>query len=714
MTIATPLDGVKEALAAKGIKLRKSGDAWACRCPAHDDRKPSLGVSVGDDSRVLFHCRAGCTVEAIVSALGLSMRDLYASNGAAAETRPRSEDRPGVTWPTLADALKAMDRQHGSNELIFRRWEYHDESGIVIGVALRWDLAAGGKRCLPLCRVESGGWTNRAMPTPRPLYGLPGLLASPAAPVVVVEGEPCVDVVQSLGMLATTSAGGASAPHLTDWSAMAGREVTILPDCDDAGEKYAATVARLAQEAGALAVRIVRLPGLTKGEDVADFLSVHGEEETAATIHRLTAEAEICAPTEEAASALEWIPEIVCLADVVRERVTWLWPNRVPLGKLTIFAGNPKLGKSLLGTWMAACVSSGAKWPDVDERAERGGVVILAAEDDPGDTVGPRCDAAGADSIKINLIRSVRKAKDESNKREFEIGRDLPALEEAIRRTPHCRLVVIDPVTSYLGGTKINDAGEVRSVLTPLVTLAAKHRVAVVAITHLRKSEGVALYRMLGSISFVAIARMVWGVEKDKENPARRLLLPIGGNLASDDGTGLAFSVVPSLHDAEVPCVRWEAGSVRLSADDAMSGEPSKGGDRDRGALAEAREWLREQLAAGPVAEKVIRADSRANGHSYRTLHRAKAELGIKSEKDRVAGHWSWKLPTSEGCQVGAENAETPDTGTLGTLQGSPEENADRSSKDANIAKCANGAALDGWEHFGDQSAPVDAAPAGH
>ena len=82
------------------------------------------------------------------------------------------------------------------------------------------------------------------MTAPRPLYRLVELLAS-SGRVYVVEGEKAADAVASLGLVATTSAGGAKAAAKTDWSPLAGRKVVILPDNDAPGEAYAAEIVRL-------------------------------------------------------------------------------------------------------------------------------------------------------------------------------------------------------------------------------------------------------------------------------------------------------------------------------------------------------------------------------------------------------------------------------------------------------------------------------------
>ena len=85
------------------------------------------------------------------------------------------------------------------------------------------------------------------------------------------------------------------------------------------------------------------------------------------------------------------------------------------------------------------------------------------------------------------------------------------------------RLVVIDPITAYLGGTDSHRNADMRALLAPLAELAARHVVAVVAVSHLNKNaKNPAMYRTTGSLAFVAAARAAWAVAKDQDNPDRR------------------------------------------------------------------------------------------------------------------------------------------------------------------------------------------------
>ena len=178
-------------------------------------------------------------------------------------------------------------------------------------------------------------------------------------------------------------------------------------------------------------------------------------------------------------------PVLVCMADVKPESVQWLWKKRFALGKLSLIAGDPDLGKSLLTLDMAARVSTGTGWPDAPElRTTPGGVVLLSAEDDPADTIRPRLDAAYADARRITLLQAIRDTDSNGNvkARAFNLAIDIEALESAIAHVENCRLVIVDPISAYLGKTKSHENAEVRAVLAPLGELAARHGVAVVAV----------------------------------------------------------------------------------------------------------------------------------------------------------------------------------------------------------------------------------------
>src|SRR5439155_18059309 len=135
------------------------------------------------------------------------------------------------------------------------------------------------------------------------------------------------------------------------------------------------------------------------------------------------------------------------------------------------------------------------------------------------------------------------------------------------------RLVVIDPVSAYLGDTDSHKNAEVRGMLAPLTTLAGSHSAAIILVSHLTKSQSAnALMRVQGSIAFAALCRAVWGVTADKDNRQRRLFMPLKNNLGQDK-TGLAYAIesatlaVPDESGEPIPTskVMWEAELVETS-----------------------------------------------------------------------------------------------------------------------------------------------------
>ena len=135
------------------------------------------------------------------------------------------------------------------------------------------------------------------------------------------------------------------------------------------------------------------------------------------------------------------------LADVQPEQVAWLWPGRIPVGKLVTLDGDPGLGKSTLALAITATITTAGTWPDGSLCAYPGAVLLMSAEDGLADTVRPRLDAAGADVTKVHAVDGVPIDTD-GTLRPPTLA-DVQALKEAITRTG-ARLLVIDVVMAYL------------------------------------------------------------------------------------------------------------------------------------------------------------------------------------------------------------------------------------------------------------------------
>ena len=244
-----------------------------------------------------------------------------------------------------------------------------------------------------------------------------------------------------------------------------------------------------------------------------------------------------------------------------------------------------------------------------------------------------------------------------------------------MKQVDQCRLVVIDPVSAYLGGTDSHKNADIRGILAPLSELAARHGVAVIAVTHLRKGEGPAMYRAMGSLAFIAAARAAYCVTPDKGDAPgqRRFFLPIKNNLGNDRN-GLAYCLDNTFSANGQPVVKWEATPVSISADEALNDDGGRG-EEDTSELEEAKTWLADALAAGPMPAKDVLAQARQDGVSKRTLDRAKKSLNVTTSKAQgiANGGWSWSLP--QGAPQDRQDASEGNLGDVGNLPEKPAQN---------------------------------------
>lgn len=327
------------------------------------------------------------------------------------------------------------------------------------------------------------------------------------------------------------------------------------------------------------------------------------------------------------------------LAEVEMLPITFLWHNRIPLGMLTLLIGDGGLGKSFLSLYIASQVSNGRLWPDnesPDNRAPEGFVLILTAEDDLSRVVVPRLKDMGANLGRIRAIEGT-KLFDENGQDDafFSLKRDIPALRGLLQEQPDVKLIVIDPLSAYLGQRvdSYKDA-DVRSVLGPLIDLAEESNAAIIGIMHLNKGTGSkALYRALGSVAFMAAARTAWLVSKDPHEPdsKRRLFTPAKHNVLIDPNA-LAFEIV----DGKVV---FESEPVNMTSDEALGvGSTVEALKKDQTVA-----WIKEVLPSGKsLASTEFAEMAVAQGMKEGTLRRAKTEAGVKSYEMCIGGKNQW------------------------------------------------------------------------
>ncbi|GHV64185.1 hypothetical protein AGMMS49587_16050 [Spirochaetia bacterium] len=248
---------------------------------------------------------------------------------------------------------------------------------------------------------------------------------------------------------------------------------------------------------------------------------------------------------------------IKSFSDIKAEPINWLWKNRIAIGKLTIYAGDPGLGKSQGTLDLAARVSLGKAFPD-DSPCMIGDTIILSSEDDPGDTIRPRLDALGADVSRIVIIKGERAPDGKITPMSLlKVSTFMDAINQIREKGHDFHLLIIDPLDGFLAGGDSNRNEEVRAVLDGICSLAEKERFSIVGIKHLNKSQGNATYRVGGSIAFTAKARSVWIFAKDNTTD-RCLFLPQKNNLGPGGG-GFQYSIqTKDIGGIIAPYISWE------------------------------------------------------------------------------------------------------------------------------------------------------------
>jgi AAA domain len=330
--------------------------------------------------------------------------------------------------------------------------------------------------------------------------------------------------------------------------------------------------------------------------------------------------------------------DLVLVADVEREQVRWLWPGRIPLGKISVIDGDPGTGKSTLTLTISAKVTTGSPFPD-GTRPEVGDVILLSAEDDIGDTIRPRLEAAGADLERCWVLPDVRPEGEPP--RPPELPADLFLLEDLVK-SKGAALVVVDPLMAFLAGQVDSHRDQdVRRVLASMAYMAANTGCAVLIVRHMNKGQGSALYRGSGSIGIVGAARAGLLVAPDPDDDGRRVIAMTKSNLAAMPDA-LAYRLVND-EQYGVARVVWEGATKHTAADLVRP----RVDEDEAPALAEAAQVLKEILAKGPVRARAATAYAKQAGVAERTLHRARHALGVTTRRKGFGAdaHYEWSMP---------------------------------------------------------------------
>ncbi|MCZ6655100.1 MAG: bifunctional DNA primase/polymerase [Planctomycetota bacterium] len=348
-------------------------------------------------------------------------------------------------------------------------------------------------------------------------------------------------------------------------------------------------------------------------------------------------------PADSEAAQQIWLPAITWMDGVEEREWDWLWPDKIPLGALVVFHGHGDLGKSWVCIDMASRASKGVDWPGGIKNTH-GPIksLLIGAEDDPERTIIKRIHLQQGDPSKIGIMSSAKSGDDE---RLFSLRLDVAGLELRIVEEG-IKLVFIDPITEFYGeGVNGNSNEDVRRVLSPLVQLAQRQCVAIVALTHDGKRDtDTARNKALGSVALVNTARVSFYFTADphdhNENFAlrRRLMVPDKGNIFFEK-QGLAYR----WRGRDQPLV-WDADPITQSAD-AIMADTIKAARENGTPREQAKAFLRDLLGDGAMdIAEVIRL-GKEEGHTEATIKAAKRDMKIKNTRHEFGGPCQWKLP---------------------------------------------------------------------
>lgn len=453
---------------------------WSARCPAHEDRHESLSISTGQDGRILLKCHAGCSVDAIAGALGLSVKDLF-------------EDKPKERPPVVAT------------------YDYRDDTGKLLAQKLR-----RADKSFTWRQPDSRhGWIYSRKGVPHRLY-VAGTLDGV---VYVCEGEKDADNLHKLGYDAASGADGAGPgkwrPEYTEQ--LRGLHVCVFCDNDRVGRDYAAETCN-ALHGVAASVRLLDIstvwPDMPEHGDVSDLISRHGAERTCELIGELSMNAPEWTPAAPVADPTK--PRLVRACDVPYEPPRWTISPYIQRGKGTLIQADNGTGKTAFVCAIAAHVSTGRALLDIPVETP-GNVLLLSVEDDLPVLRG-RIEASGGDLDKCHFLTNAAGLSFNS-----------PEVEEAVKQV-QARLVIFDPIQAFMGAkVDMFRANETRPELAKLFEMCDRNDCACIIIAHTAKNTGdkSPVNRALGSVDIPAAMRSVLQIIENPDNECERVAVHV-------------------------------------------------------------------------------------------------------------------------------------------------------------------------------------------
>ncbi len=308
-----------------GYKRAKSG--YIARCPAHDDRNPSLSVDF-QDGKLLLKCHAGCTYEAVLSSLGL-------------------------------------DRSVTSNQpmKIVETYPYVDEDGRLLFEVVRLEPKSFRQR-----RKTSEGTLKYSVEGVRKvLFRLPKVVkaVSKGEIIYLCEGEKDVLTLEKNSLVATSNPMGAGKWDPGYSKSLAGANIIAVIDRDEAGTKHAALLKSELQSVA----KSLKFVQAKSGKDATDHFAAG---------HKVEDFEQFVFPLREVQSRLG-LMSLAELYDMPDIEFDWIIEDMMPTGSFTVLIAKPKVGKSTIVREMIRAILSGEDF--LGRKVQQGSIFYFALEE---------------------------------------------------------------------------------------------------------------------------------------------------------------------------------------------------------------------------------------------------------------------------------------------------------------------------------------------
>ena len=326
------------------------------------------------------------------------------------------------------------------------------------------------------------------------------------------------------------------------------------------------------------------------------------------------------------------------VSDIEETEIKWLWKGEIPLGKLTLIAGESGVGKTSLLCAISAVVSRGGYFPGTKEPCKQGRVIFLTGEDGISDTIKSRLRLSGANESRVEILEEM--VEDEY----FNVHKHLKELEAEMTKMGDASLLIIDPITSFMGtSSDTNQVGVVRPVLSRLKTMAERTGASVMILNHLGKNQNASLSnRVLGSQAWVAAPRATLVAMRHPEHG--HVLGKVNANNASEKGVYPYSLTNKEGDDPEKYYAEFSDNTLPdLKMDDLTDYDISSG---HRNKMGEACNIIEEMLASGSrEKDEIIKACDKQD-ISKHTVVKAFKQLGGTSELTKNSPPKAvWRLP---------------------------------------------------------------------